>query len=210
MSNLFDQLKSVTDLPHGWTSPEKAKTLAGIILATRPKVILEIGTWSGRGIISCALACKEVGRGVCYGIDPYEAAASAEGQTGENLQWWSTRDHDFMHGYFQDQLKAFLVPEVKLLRKRSDDVSPNEFDEIGLLVLDGNHGPQALRDIQRFAPRIPVGGFAVLDDLHWDGGAVTASVDYLLKNGFMEHFRVQKPSDDWAVFQRVRLPKGAK
>jgi hypothetical protein len=210
MSNLFDELQRVTDLPHGWTSYEKAKTLAGIILAKRPSVVVEIGVWSGRGLISCALACREVGYGKCFGIDPYEAAASVDGQTGENKAWWGTRNHDEMFHYCNAMIDEFEVKDIAtVMRMRSDDVIPErEFtNSIGLLSVDGNHGPQALRDVQRFTPHVRVGGFVVLDDLHWDGGAVGASVEWLLSNGFIEHFRVQKPGDDWAVFQRVRKSK---
>jgi cephalosporin hydroxylase len=210
--NLFESLKAVTDLPHGWTSYEKAKTLAGIILATRPACVVEIGVWSGRGLISCALACREVGYGKCYGIDPYEAAASAEGQTGENLEWWSKQNHQAMMDYCLAKIHEFQVGELaSLIRERSDNVNLSEFQpSIGLLVLDGNHSMQALKDIQRFAPKIHVGGFALLDDLHWQDGGVTKSVEYLLANGFIEHFRVHKPGDDWAVFQRVKPHKEKK
>lgn len=212
MNDLFQQLKAVTDLPHGWTSYEKAKTLAGIILALRPACVVEIGVWSGRGTIACALALKEVGHGKCYGIDPYDPAASAEGQTGENLAWWSKQDHEFMYRYCLDQIRAFIVEDyAEIVRKRSDDVEPHTLpNSIGLLVCDGNHGPQAVKDVQRFAPRVHVGGFIVMDDLHWQDGGVSQGVDYLLANGFSENYRVNKPGDDWAVFQRVKPHKEKK
>lgn len=208
MINLFQNLKAVTDLPHGWTSFEKSKTLAGIILATRPALVIEVGVWSGRGTIACALACKDVGKGMVVGIDPYDPLASAEGQTGENLEWWSKQDHEAMFQYCQQQIAAFGVQEnVTLIRKHSNAVDPAELGEVGLLILDGNHGPQAFSDIQRFSQRIPVGGYALLDDLNWKNGGVSLAVDFLLKNGFIECFRVQKSGDDWAVFQRVKQPK---
>lgn len=209
MSNLFDQLKAVTDLPHGWTSFEKAKALTGIVFATRPHTVVEIGVWSGKSLISMALACKDVGAGKCYGIDPFEASASVIGQTGANAEWWSKQEaHEHMLGYFQRQVIAFGVSDVvEHVRDLSDNVNVNQWDAINLLHIDGNHGPQALKDAQRFAPKIPVGGFAVLDDLNWQDGGVSQAVDYLLSAGFIEHFRLKKEGNDWGVFQRVKASK---
>jgi predicted O-methyltransferase YrrM len=206
--NLFDNLKAITESPHGWTTIEKAKVFAGIILATRPSHVVEVGVWSGRGTIACALACKENGVGRVYGIDPYDASASSEGQTGKNLEWWSKQDHEAMYRYCLSQIEAFGVKDIaEIMRLRSDQVEPHTIPgHIGLLIVDGNHGPQAIKDVQRFSARVPVGGYVVLDDLSWEGGAVSESARWLQANGFNKCFRVQ----DWAVFQRVRLSKGSK
>ncbi len=149
-----------------------------------------------------ALACREIGHGMVIGIDPYEPAASIEGQGPANVAWWgSVENHEAMHTYFLDQVTRLGLQNVtRLIRKRSDDVMPPE--NIGILHADGNHGPQAAKDVKHFAPSVKLGGFVVLDDLHWDGGAVSDAADWLTFHGFRELFRETTPPNDWAVFQR--------
>lgn len=206
--NLYDQIADVVEMPHGWCSLTKAQTLASLVIGTRPDTIVEIGVWSGRSLLPMALACRELGHGTVIGIDPYEPSASAEGQSAENAAWWSNATaHQEMHDYFLDQVnKRGLQNVVQLIRKRSDDVTPPY--DIGLLSLDGNHGPQALVDTTRFAPFVRNGGFIVLDDMHWDGGSVGEAAKWLENHGCRELFRVVKQTetsnDDWAVFQRIR------
>jgi len=47
-----------------------------------------------------------------------------------------------------------------------------------------------------------VGGFVVLDDIGWSGGAVSASVASLLANGFVHVRTASTDGDDWAMYQR--------
>ena len=201
--NLHDQIAGVCALPHGWCTEIKAQTLAALVIGTRPETIVEIGIWSGKSLLPMALACQEIGHGRVIGIDPYEPQASAEGQNDENAIWWTTAaDHQAMLEYFLNQVQQRgLQNIISLIRKRSDDVTPPE--NIGLLHVDGNHGAQAIRDVQRFAPSVRDGGFIVLDDLTWEGGAVLKSIDSLINAGCTELFRIQTPPNDWGVFQKL-------
>lgn len=205
--NLYDQIAEVCASPHGWCTETKARTLAALVIGTRPKIIVEIGVWSGKSLLPMALACREIGHGVVIGIDPYEASASIEGQEAANVKWWGAQPHQQMHDDFLvDVTRRGLQNVVRLIRDRSDNVTPP--DNIGLLHADGNHGPQAMRDIQRFAPHVRDGGFIVLDDLHWSSGDVGASMNTLLAAGFTELFSVVGPEgnsrNDWGVFQKLR------
>lgn len=205
--NLYDNIAEVCTDPRGWCSLVKAQTLASLVIGTRPDIIVEIGVWSGKSLLPMALACKEVGHGMVIGIDPYEAAASAEGQSQANAEWWSNAQaHQEMHDFFMAEVNRLgLQNVVRLIRHRSGVVEPPA--NIGLLHSDGNHGRQAVSDVKRFSPAVRLGGFVVLDDLHWDGGAVSDAADWLIFNGFHELFRVVTPPpdhNDWAVFQRIR------
>lgn len=202
--NLYDQIAEACASPHGWCTELKARTLASLVIGTRPSTVVEIGVWSGKSLLPMALACRENNFGYVIGIDPYEPTASVEGQTGANKEWWaSVANHQAIHDYFLAQVEHFGVGKyVRLIRNKSDDVLPPM--GIGLLNIDGNHGPQALVDTTRFAPFVALGRFVVLDDLHWEGGAVSESADWLINHGFTELFRVTTPPDDWAVFQRTK------
>lgn len=199
-SELFSEIARVNQTLHGWCSDQRAFDTAAVIMAIRPKNATVIGVFGGRDTIAAAIACKAVGSGKVTAIDPWSAAASVEGQTGEDAKWWDDQEkHEAVYrGFLRSLGELGLTEWVNVQRARSDDVTPAE--EIGLLVSDGNHGPQAIRDIERYAPNVIVGGFAYLDDLKWTGGAVLESVNKLLSLGFVELYK----RDGGAWFQRIK------
>lgn len=194
-----------TTIKDGWTTYEKAMTMAGAVLLTKPKTAIEIGTYTGRALIPLALAMKENGCGTAYGIDPYLPSESAKGQVGEHLAWWTKLDHESIKAKFLTNVDAFGTHDVaKLIQKRSDDVTPFECQ---LLSVDGNHGEQAIRDVARFAPKVAKDGFVFLDDLEWEGStgsSVQTSILVLEGFGFKECFRFKTASDDWGMWQRIK------
>lgn len=199
--NLFDRITQELNGPvkHGWCSIAKAHTLAAAVLALRPDLSLEVGVWGGRSFIPIALAHKEIGKGVVIGIDPWSPQASVEGQVHEaDRKHWGAADHESVYVDFMSHIARLELGNcVRILRSKSDDVPPP--DGIGLLHSDGNHGPQAIKDVERFAPKVKAGGLAFLDDLGWSGDYVLESSKRLLKLGFAELFKM----DTGGMYQRV-------
>ena len=164
----------------------KASHLAALVLALRPTTIVEIGVFLGGSLVPLALAQQSYarpGRERTIAIDPWAAHASVEGQYGANLSWWGALDHSQVYARFMTRLQRHGLTEVvEVVRAKSDEVTPP--DSAQLIHIDGNHGEQALRDVERFAPCIPVGGVLILDDLQWEGGAVRAGYDRAIAMGF--------------------------
>lgn len=75
-----------------------------------------------------------------------------------------------------------LGPFVDVRRAKSGDVDAP--DGIGLLVVDGNHGPDAIADVEKWAPHVVPNGVVFLDDLDWTGGAVREAAKRLEAMGF--------------------------
>lgn len=184
--NIYAEIEAVhPTLGHGWCDFPKAIGLANLILATKPALVLEIGTWAGKSAIPMLLALKKIGAGKLICIDPWKADASAQGQTNDSdRQWWYDADHELIFKTFvadveKHQLTKFL--EIRRMTSHESDVPP----ELAIVHLDGNHGPDALRDTMKFAPAVKLYGFVVLDDLQWAGGFVKLSEEWLLENGFI-------------------------
>lgn len=209
MKPLFELIEQNVPRMNGWATVEKASTLAALVVATRPKLIVEIGTYAGRSAIPMALALKQNGGGKLIGIDPYDPVASSENENESNADWWKKLDHNAIMNEFLGYIKTFgLQDYVTLERKRSNDVKPPQ--AIDIFHCDGSHAEQALVDVKRFAPSVNVGGFVILDDLHWSSNAVSSAAQWLQANGFKMLYSVVKPAaakdlpcDDWGVFQRV-------
>lgn len=202
MKELFDQIERLTDTLHGWCEVDKAQRLAAIVLALRPAVSVEIGVYGGRSFFGMALAHKHLGHGVVIGIDPWSNDAASEGYDGENLKSWSSCPLEAIYQHFQKKCFDLAVQNViQIHRVKSDDFEISPY--IDLLHIDGQHTEQSMRDVQRYASKVRVGGIVVMDDIGWRNGAdapVSRAVDRLLDMGFVRLY----PLGTGEVFQKVK------
>lgn len=199
MIELFKKIAEVQPKLPGWCPPEKAQVLASLVIAFRPAVTVEIGIFGGSSFIPMAMAHKEVG-GIAIGIEPWDKKAAIEAQdSAVNRAWWDAQDLEAIYHNFMHNLETLgLNDHVEIHRRTSDQAGvPNA---IGILHVDGGHNDQAVRDTARFAPHVLVGGFVVLDDLNWTGGAVGRAEQRLIQMGFRKLY----PLGTGAVYQRCR------
>lgn len=199
--NLFTQIDEFMRVHlHGWCSIPKAEAMASSVLAIRPETVVEVGVWTGKSCVPLALSCAYNHFGKVVAIDPWSHDASVTGQTGANLDWWNSVNHDEIYNIFISEINRLnLNAYVQVNRAKSDDVEPPP--NIGVLHIDGNHSEQAIRDVERYAPNVILGGFTFCDDIHWDGGGVNIAVQRLTKLGFKHLYDI----GDGGMFQRTEL-----
>jgi len=152
----------------GWCSEYKASTLMDLVWLMRPKTIVEIGVFGGKSLVPMAFALKAIGAGgVVYGIDPWSAAASAEGQDGVNKDYWSTLDHQGILNDLRSKVSLFrLDDQIRLVQATSEDAVPIE--NIDILHIDGNHSDEASYfDTLKWVPLVRKGGMIIFDDITW-------------------------------------------
>ncbi len=192
-----------------WCDGVKAQTLAALVLGLRPRVICEVGVWIGGSMIPMLLALRTVEeielaagrpaiRRQAIAVDAWSAEASCAGQEDADRAWWSAQSHEDARQTFLHRLTRHDVARLcDVVHARSSDapVPP----AIGLLHLDGNHGAEAVRDVDRFAGNVEAGGILVLDDLDWAGGHVAEARDRARGLGFRDLF----PLGTGIVLQRV-------
>lgn len=197
MRELLEQIERV--LPDGgeWCTVKKASVLAALVVGLRPMLVVEIGVWRGGSAIPIALALRHNGSGRLLAIDPWSADASLAGQEGANAAWWSSVSHEESYRVFMRRIAELeLGGFVHVHRVRSDDSEvPGLID---ILHVDGNHSEQAIRDVERFAPSVRMGGIVIMDDIAWAGGSVGMATERLTEMGFVWIYEL----DTGAVFQR--------
>lgn len=188
--NLYDQLKQLTDLPHGWTSYEEAVALASSVIALRPAVSVEIGVYAAKGLTALALAHKMINHGKAIGIDPYSAEASVEGQIREDYKkWWGDVDYQFIFETAHSTLQQFDVQNyAEIIKAKSRDVIVPK--DIGVLRIDGNHGEEVLNDVRLYTPSCVTGAILFLDDTGWPGLSVDRAAEELGKNGWRKLYMI--------------------
>jgi predicted O-methyltransferase YrrM len=159
--------------------------------------VVEIGVWAGRSLVPMALALKALNKGKIIGIDPWDAKASIEGMTGENLKWWQEVDHEKIFQQCCDWLtRAGINLFVDIHRCRSDQFQPPP--QIDILHIDGCHGEKAsCYDVDKYADKVRVGGLLFMDDVLW----ARKATDKLAGLGFVELYKM----DTGSMYQRIRI-----
>ena len=188
-SELFQRIERVTPRLSDWTTIEKAHTLAALVIALRPTLTVELGVWQGASLLPMALAHRAIGVGRVIAVDAWECSASVQGQIDEDAKWWGSVDHQKAYETFITTLAEEGVSQiVDVVRSHSDDYTPP--DGINLWSCDGNHSDQAVRDVQKFAPKMAQGGIIVMDDYNWSGGGVRKACAALESMGWIEMYRL--------------------
>lgn len=188
---LLEKIEALVPQVPGWCSIEKAQCLAALVYATRPEITVEIGIFGGASFFPLALAHKDLEYGVAIGIEPWSTAVAVAVQTeGPSREWWQNQDlNKIRDGFFQRIRELQLEPFTKIFQKSSAEVPPPL--KIGLLHIDGAHNEEAINDVRRFGDRVQRGGFCVMDDLQWTGGAVARAEQHLLALGFTKLYSLE-------------------
>lgn len=189
-TDVFRKIERLTPMLSEWTPIDKAHTLASLVIGLRPALTVEIGVWQGSSLVPMALAHRAIGFGRVIAVDPWSPIASIQGQVNPaDVDWWSKVDHERAYQTFITVLaEEGLSQYVEVVRSTSDDFTPP--DNIGCLHLDGNHSDQALRDIQRFEPKMARNGVIIADDYSWTGGGVKKACMALESAGWVEQYRL--------------------
>lgn len=154
----------------GWTTPERACEMAELILETRPKVVVEIGTFGGRSAIAMAFALRQNNNGGrIYCIDPWRLQDAQEGEWEDNKKWWSQNiDLHEIHRKCMEAIWAHNIDDWLVVIRAASQHVHQLFPEIGVLLIDGNHSEVAsLRDAQLYVPKVVSGGYVLADDSDW-------------------------------------------
>jgi predicted O-methyltransferase YrrM len=181
----------------GWCTVEKASHLADLVVDRRALRCVEIGVFGGRSLIAMAIAQRELGGGVCWGVDPWSVDASLEGENApENDEWWSALDYETIYRRFAEAvIRTGVLPSCNWLRMKSLTAS-RIFDDatIDLLHIDGNHSEYtSVGDVVTWLPKLAPGAIVVVDDADWP---TTATAQRLLR----EHADTFLDCDNYAVF----------
>lgn len=201
-SDLFSRINTVHATLQGWCESEKAITLASMVLSLRPECVVEVGIFGGKSLIPMAMSMKEIGRGLIIGIDPWSKEVAVREQISqEHRDWWDSINIDNVYNDFISKVNALGLNQfVSVIRNESRFVQPPA--KIDLLHLDGSHSDTTVNDAMKFAPRVTMGGFCIMDDTDdkGHGSAPMRAVQWMQTIGFKKLYVLGSGE----VLQRVR------
>lgn len=210
-SPIENYIRTALPAMEGWCTPAKAEALAHAVLTDRPQYILEVGVFAGRSLILLALACHFNDRGHVFGVDPWDASASADGLTDVNRDWWLRVDHSDILAKCRKQVTDMnLESRVTLLRATSEMVVPFfnvpahilGHPWIDLCHIDGNHSEaHALHDVLAYIPLMKSGAILIFDDINWES---TQPASRLILESCDHLYNVGSPDGQLCGFFRKR------
>ena len=184
ITELMMKIEDTVPKLEGWCDVFKAQHLAALVIGLRPAVTVEVGVFGGRSLCPISMAHSFIEYGYALGIDPWASSSSLDGMDGANKEWWGKIDHEAIYaGFMSASARLRADGFMKVIRQDSDTaafggsvLTPDAVaipKVIDLLHIDGNHGPQAIKDVDNYATRLRAGGILVMDDCDWAAPAVT-------------------------------------
>lgn len=188
----------------GWCSPEKAVRLAELVCETGTHRSVELGIFGGRATVAMGLAHAQIGKGCCWGVDPWEAKASLEGENAaENDKWWQEVDYKGVHHRFVSTVLSLdLWDRVKWHHGTSEEASGmldspfNPMGYFGVMHQDSNHSEKvSCQEVMMWSPYLAKGGYWILDDANWK---TTKKAAQMLEDQFTPY----EDHGSWVIFRK--------
>jgi cephalosporin hydroxylase len=157
--------------------PEQLIAIAKILekLSSYTQMVVEIGTRKGQAAVFVGEVLRVLGKpNLVLSIDPF------------------TRESDYFN-YVKNRKDTGLQHKCSVLVGRSEDVASLICNDIGFLIVDGNHGYESVkRDLELYVPKVQSGGFIFIDDYFKDyPGVIKAAKEYFSNdNGHTQFFPV--------------------
>lgn len=155
----------------GWCSQEKMTKMVSLIMATKPKNVVEIGVFYGKSLICQALALKKNQSGKIYGIDSWDVADCLRHMIDVNsIEWWSQLNYEEIYLQCMKNIQDCGVEHFShIFRGNSEMTLPYINFPIDILHIDGNHEEiPACENVLMYVPKIKQGGFLWFNDANWE------------------------------------------
>ena len=190
----------------GWCSLNKAGCIIDcvneICSIRQDPVCVEIGVYGGKSVIPVVLELKRFQKGKLYAIDPWDNIEATKGYSGEHYNFWFNADLNGIYNLFTSLISENGCQDfVEVIRKSSDEAP--EIDNIDFLYIDGQHTEQAIRDVHKYASKVFLNGYCVVDDINRDvWGDVSTQTPAILES---MGFQAQRSIDDAIIFKRISI-----
>lgn len=152
----------------GWLDPEVAAAMRQLILKTTPNVVVEIGVYAGKSLINSALALKENGHGVIYGIDPWRTKTAVRDMAPEeNVSFWANTDLNDVHTACMCAIWEHEVEDQVVIIRATSMMARHLFEpqSVDILYIDGGHSESAsCHDVAAYLPKVRHRGHIWMDD----------------------------------------------
>jgi len=153
----------------GWTTLERCFEMADAIMETKPLLVVELGVYEGRSLVTQALAMRASGHGgLVVGIDPWSHHDAVEGENEANRAFWGKVDLEAAHRLTMNAIWSRALQGVCVVIRSASQFAAPLFSTIDMLFIDGNHAEvPCMRDVETWVPKVASDGYIFADDADW-------------------------------------------
>jgi predicted O-methyltransferase YrrM len=129
------------------------------VRASRPAVVLEIGSARGKSTCSLALACRQNGCGKVYSIDPHTQNSWTDVGVGENS-----------YAFLKARIREYHLEQwCEVVVATSAVAAQNWARPIDILFIDGDHTYEGVKfDFSVFEPWLTPKALVLFHDTTWE------------------------------------------
>ena len=144
-------------ITRGLISRAEAQLLYGLARDVAAGVIVEVGSYRGRSTAALALGSQAGNKVPVYAVEPHETFQDHDGSPR-----FGPLDRA---AFYRTMLRTRGFRLVHLVNLSSEELSPGWSRPVGLLWIDGDHSPSAVRrDFASWRPHLLAGAPVVFDD----------------------------------------------
>lgn len=152
----------------GWLDPKVATAMRALIRRTLPNIVVEIGVYAGKSLINSALALRDNGGGIIYGIDPWRTKTAVHDMAPEeNVSFWANTDLDDVHMACMHAIWEHGVENHIVIMRSTSYIASKIFEpqSIEIIYIDGGHSEMAsILDVNVYLPKVRHRGHIWIDD----------------------------------------------
>jgi hypothetical protein len=165
----FEHLKRLVYryLEKSWVTQEKAQLIMELIAFTKPKICVDIGSFTGSSSLPMAATLKYLNSGKVYLIDawsPQEAVKNIS-MNDPNYAWWSALQMQKIKDQCEMMIHQWELEGYCQIIHDLSERAAQQIDEIDFLHLDGDFSAMgSLLDATLYVPKVKSGGYILLSD----------------------------------------------
>lgn len=163
-----DKLSELIPMMEGWLTVERAYEMYELVRSLEPKVMVEIGVFGGRSLVTQGLALKDLGHGHIYGIDPWKKETALSEVDLAQAAWWQTIDFHKIHSACIDKIWELELDEYITVIRSASHHCHQIIPSIDIIYIDGSHTEtSSCRDVTLYLPKVKQNGYIWFDDCDW-------------------------------------------
>lgn len=169
IERLKRRIKIMAPNAMGWCSEEKSAVLLDLVLAVKPKVVVEIGVFGGSSFLPMAAGIKYLKSGVIYAVDPWSNSECTKYldpiEDKEHVDWWRSVRLLDIYASFLDRLLLYDYETCSVILKKSSEQAVLDIGMIDILHIDGHRSEEVTSlDVRLYLPKVVSGGYICLGD----------------------------------------------
>lgn len=154
----------------GWLTVPRAQEMYDLIRTVQPDIVVEIGVFGGKSLVSQAMGIRDNGKGMIIGIDPWKNdVAVSELTDARAADWWKNVDLHKIHQGCMEAIWRFSLDKYVTIIRSTSSQCVSLIPKLDIIYIDGGHSEEfSCTDVSLYLPKVKKNGWIWFDDCDWE------------------------------------------